>query len=98
MNGTRDVVRTLTFLEAGEMIKEGQAKRFSDDSSLDTKANAIDVSVFACRSRVSALTMCREQLVTEVDQAVEAFISKTISETYPSHKLCVSDMEKNTGS
>lgn len=38
-------VRTLTsFVQAGEMIKEGQAKRFSDDSSLDTKANAIDVS------------------------------------------------------
>jgi hypothetical protein len=36
---------TSTFaVKAGEMIKEGQAKRFSDDSSLDTKANAIDVS------------------------------------------------------
>jgi hypothetical protein len=33
------------FVKAGEMIKEGQAKRFSDDSSLDTKANAIDVSL-----------------------------------------------------
>jgi fructose-1,6-bisphosphatase/inositol monophosphatase family enzyme len=41
-------VRELTltfFVKAGEMIKEGQAKRFSDDSSLDTKANAIDVSL-----------------------------------------------------
>lgn len=27
------------------MIKDGQAKRFSHDSSLDIKANAIDVSV-----------------------------------------------------
>jgi myo-inositol-1(or 4)-monophosphatase len=33
------------------------------------------------------ITYC--QLVTEVDQAVEAFISKTISEKYPSHKLYV---------
>ncbi|KAJ9102224.1 hypothetical protein QFC20_005053 [Naganishia adeliensis] len=54
--------------KAGEMIKDGQAKRFSHDSSLDIKANAID-------------------LVTEVDQAVEAFISKTISGKYPSHKF-----------
>ncbi|KAJ9108087.1 hypothetical protein QFC19_002552 [Naganishia cerealis] len=30
--------------KAGEMIKDGQAKRFAQDSSLDTKANAIDFS------------------------------------------------------
>ncbi|KAJ9120805.1 hypothetical protein QFC22_002739 [Naganishia vaughanmartiniae] len=30
--------------KAGEMIKDGQAKRFSHDSSLDTKANAIDAT------------------------------------------------------
>jgi hypothetical protein len=44
---TLRVIRELTStfaVKAGEMIKEGQAKRFSDDSSLDTKANAIDVS------------------------------------------------------
>lgn len=29
------------------------------------------------------------QLVTEVDQAVEAFISNAIKEKYPSHKLSV---------
>ena len=32
--------------------------------------------------------------MTEVDQAVEAFISKSISETYPSHKLCVSSVNR----
>lgn len=45
---TRRWVRELTStssVKAGEMIKEGQAKRFSDDSSLDTKQNAIDVSL-----------------------------------------------------
>ena len=29
------------------------------------------------------------QLVTEVDKAVEAFIVKRITETYPDHKLLV---------
>ncbi|KAG7530716.1 hypothetical protein FFLO_04824 [Filobasidium floriforme] len=54
--------------KAGEMIKDGQAKRFANKSSLDTKQNSID-------------------LVTEVDQAVEAFISNAIKEKYPSHKF-----------
>jgi hypothetical protein len=35
------------------------------------------------------------QLVTEVDQAVEAFISKTISEKYPTHKLWVLETQKS---
>jgi hypothetical protein len=38
-----DLLSYLLGLQAGEMIKEGQAKRFAHDSSLDTKANAIDV-------------------------------------------------------
>ncbi|KAJ9105283.1 hypothetical protein QFC21_001651 [Naganishia friedmannii] len=64
--------------KAGEMIKDGQAKRFAHDSSLDTKANAID-------------------LVTEVDQAVEAFICKAISEKYPSHKFIGEETYAETG-
>jgi hypothetical protein len=49
---TLRVIRELTStfaVKAGEMIKEVQAKRFSDDSSLDTKANAIDVSLRVSR-------------------------------------------------
>ncbi|WWC72630.1 uncharacterized protein I206_106594 [Kwoniella pini CBS 10737] len=56
-------------LEAGEMIRSGQQKRFSSESSNeDEKANSVD-------------------LVTEVDKAVEAFITKKIKETYPDHQF-----------
>lgn len=44
--------------KAGEMIKDGQAKRFANKSSLDTKQNSIDVSAasrIAIRTRGSRL-------------------------------------------
>ncbi|WRT70753.1 uncharacterized protein IL334_007752 [Kwoniella shivajii] len=56
-------------LEAGEMIRAGQQKRFASESSNeDEKVNSVD-------------------LVTEVDKAVEAFITKKIKETYPDHQF-----------
>ncbi len=50
------------------MIRDGQAKRFSQDSTTKEKLNSVD-------------------LVTEVDQAVEAFLIKSIEAEYPEHKL-----------
>ncbi|WWC65234.1 uncharacterized protein I303_107851 [Kwoniella dejecticola CBS 10117] len=56
-------------LEAGEMIRAGQQKRFSSESSNeDEKLNSVD-------------------LVTEVDKAVEAFITKKIQGAYPDHQF-----------
>lgn len=54
--------------EAGEMIRQGQAKRFASGAQNDQKMNSVD-------------------LVTEVDQAVEAFITEKILKTYPDHKF-----------
>jgi myo-inositol-1(or 4)-monophosphatase len=56
------------FPQAGKMIRDGQAKRFSQDSATKEKLNSVD-------------------LVTEVDQAVEAFLIKSIETEYPKHKL-----------
>ena len=50
------------------MIRDGQARRFSQQSGTKEKLNSVD-------------------LVTEVDQAVEAFLIKSIKEKYPDHKL-----------
>ncbi|OCF34504.1 myo-inositol-1(or 4)-monophosphatase [Kwoniella heveanensis CBS 569] len=56
-------------LDAGEMIRDGQQKRFASESaSEDEKVNSVD-------------------LVTEVDKAVEEFITKKIKETYPDHQF-----------
>ncbi|WWC92364.1 uncharacterized protein L201_007321 [Kwoniella dendrophila CBS 6074] len=56
-------------LEAGELIRSGQQRRFSSESANeDEKANSVD-------------------LVTEVDKAVEDFITKKIKETYPDHQF-----------
>ncbi|WVR08650.1 hypothetical protein IAU60_005708 [Kwoniella sp. DSM 27419] len=56
-------------LEAGEMIRQGQAKRFESESAAEAeKANSVD-------------------LVTEVDKAVEAFITKKIQDAYPQHQF-----------
>lgn len=38
---------------AGELIKQGQAKRFSSKSTLDTKANSVDVSGHRCATAVA---------------------------------------------
>jgi hypothetical protein len=38
--------------KAGEMIKDGQAKRFANKSSLDTKQNSIDVSATQQTARI----------------------------------------------
>ncbi|WVF68015.1 hypothetical protein IAT40_002777 [Kwoniella sp. CBS 6097] len=56
-------------LDAGQMIREGQRKRFASESANEAeKANSVD-------------------LVTEVDKAVEEFITKKIKETYPDHQF-----------
>ncbi|ORX40970.1 hypothetical protein BD324DRAFT_612729 [Kockovaella imperatae] len=55
-------------LEAGKMIKDGQAKRFAAGAGMDEKANAVD-------------------FVTEVDKAVEAFITERIHSQYPEFKF-----------
>lgn len=38
--------------KAGEMIKDGQAKRFANKSTLDTKQNSIDVSMLPSLSAI----------------------------------------------
>ncbi|ORY31246.1 hypothetical protein BCR39DRAFT_527101 [Naematelia encephala] len=54
--------------EAGEMMRQGQAKRFIEATGEVEKLNSVD-------------------LVTEVDKAVEAFITNKIKQTYPDHEF-----------
>lgn len=74
--------------QAGKLIREGQERRFTSEASEDTKLNSVDVSgpTLAGTLLPASLTV---QLVTEVDKAVEAFITKKIKEQYPEHQLCV---------
>lgn len=84
------------------MIQEGQAKRLSasfqvngvygnetNGAAVAQKKNPIDVSVSQCplESSLTCSWTFNPQLVTETDQAVEAFIKHEIATTYPDHKL-----------
>ena len=75
------------------MIRQGQETRFASEAAEEKeKLNSVDVSqpdVLVSVKPCSPLTIFAE-LVTEVDKAVEAFIVKRITETYPQHKLYVS--------
>jgi hypothetical protein len=67
------------------MIREGQEKRFATNATVDLKACNVDVGYCSICDDMNWLL----QLVTEVDKAVEAFITAKILEAYPDHMLYV---------
>lgn len=71
------------------MIEAGQARRFATEATQDEKLNSVDVSSLPGPfGQAEARLVLMGQLVTEVDKAVEDFITRRIKAAYPDHKLC----------